>query len=97
MKNKVIVVGAGASGLMAAGCAALHGAEVLLIEKMSLPGRKIGISGKGRCNLTNTAELSDFISHFGKNGKFLRQSFAQFFSPLKGKRQQMWSKSLKNG
>lgn len=74
------MVGAGAAGLMAAGSAAACGAEVLLLEKMKLPGRKLGISGKGRCNLTNSAELSDFISHFGKNGRFLRQIFSQFFS-----------------
>lgn len=78
--KKIIVIGAGASGLMAAGRAAEKGADVLLLEKMKLPGRKIGISGKGRCNITNTASLNDFISHFGKNGCFLRQVFSRFFS-----------------
>jgi len=78
--RKVIVVGGGAAGLMAAGQAALAGAETILLEKMKRPGRKICISGKGRCNLTNIAELSDFINHFGRTGKFLRQSFARFFS-----------------
>jgi len=81
MKRKnIIVVGGGASGLMAAGVAAEGGAEVLLLEKMKTPARKIRISGKGRCNVTNSAELSDFISHFGKSGRFLRQSFSRFFS-----------------
>lgn len=80
MNKRVIVVGAGAAGMMAAGRAAELGAEVLLLEKMKLPGRKIGISGKGRCNLTNTAELNDFLAHFGKNGRFLRQAFSSFFS-----------------
>ncbi len=65
---------------MAAGQAAACGAEVLLLEKMNRPGRKLGLTGKGRCNLTNTAELSDFIERFGVNGRFLRQAFARFFS-----------------
>jgi len=81
-KNReIIVIGGGASGLMAAGQAAATGARVLLLEKMKKPGLKIGISGKGRCNLTNIAELSIFIDHFGKNGQFLRQAFNRFFVP----------------
>ncbi len=79
--RKVIVVGAGASGLMAAGQVARLAAETLLLEKMSRPGRKLGIAGKGRCNLTNVAPLSQFIEHFSPNGRFLRQAFARFFSP----------------
>jgi predicted Rossmann fold flavoprotein len=47
---------------------------------MAQPGRKIVISGKGRCNLTNAAALPDFLAHFGRNGKFLRQCFQQFFN-----------------
>lgn len=78
--QKVIVVGGGAAGLMAAGQAALDGAETVLLEKMKRPGRKICISGKGRCNLTNIAELAEFIDHFGKTGRFLRQPFTRFFS-----------------
>ena len=80
-RERIIVVGGGASGLMAAGIAAEHGADVLLLEKMKTPARKIRISGKGRCNLSNNAELSDFISHFGRSGRFLRQSFSRFFTP----------------
>ncbi len=80
MTNQVVVAGGGAAGLLAAGRAAQKGAHVLLLEKMKLPGRKIGISGKGRCNLTNTAALPDFIAHYGKNGRFLHQSFSRFFS-----------------
>jgi predicted Rossmann fold flavoprotein len=78
--RRVIVVGAGAAGLMAAGQAAEMGAETLLLEKMDRPGRKLRIAGKGRCNLTNVAPVSDFIAHFGPNGRFLRQSFHQFFN-----------------
>ena len=77
---KVVVVGGGAAGLMAAGQASLARAETLVLEKMRLPGRKICITGKGRCNLTNIAEINDFIGHFGKSGKFLRQAFHQFFN-----------------
>lgn len=79
--RRVVVIGAGAAGLMAAGQAKLHGAEqVILLEKMKRPGRKICISGKGRCNITNSAPVAEFIDHFGKNGRFLRQAFARFFS-----------------
>ncbi len=80
-KKTIIVVGGGAAGLMAAGQAAMAGARVLLLEKMPGSGRKLSITGKGRCNLTNIAELSDFLAHFGKNGRFLRQAFDQFFTP----------------
>ncbi len=77
--KKVIIVGAGASGLLAAGRAAFLGAEVLLLEKMKYPGRKLRITGKGRCNLTNVAGLDSFMGQFGKNGKFLRSAFSVFF------------------
>ncbi len=77
--TKIIVVGGGPAGFMAAGQAALSGAQVTLLEKMKQTGRKLGISGKGRCNLTNSADLIDFIEHFGKNGRFLRQAFNVFF------------------
>jgi len=79
MKKKVIVIGAGASGLMASGRAAEKGASVLLLEKMPSPGRKILISGKTRCNLTNTRDLEDFISAYGANGRFLYGVFHRFF------------------
>jgi predicted Rossmann fold flavoprotein len=76
----VIVVGGGAAGLMAAGQAAESGYKVLLLEKMDQPGRKIFITGKFRCNLTNSAPIPEFIDHFGRNGQFLRQAFHRFFS-----------------
>ena len=79
--RRVIVVGGGAAGLMAAGQAALAGGDVLLLEKMKLPGRKLGITGKGRCNLTNVAEQDDFIEHFGATGTFLQRAFSQYFAP----------------
>lgn len=66
---------------MAAGQAAEAGAKVLVLEKMHRPARKLCITGKGRCNITNDAEMRDFIAHFGKNGNFLRQTFNKFFAP----------------
>jgi len=78
-KKQVIVIGAGAGGLMAAGRAAEKGASVLLLEKMPTPGRKILVSGKTRCNLTNTRDLEDFISAYGVNGRFLYGAFHRFF------------------
>ena len=77
--HDVVIVGAGASGLMAASFAATTGAQVVLLEKMPQAGKKLSISGKGRGNLTNTAAVAEFIGHFGANGNFLRQAFARFF------------------
>jgi predicted Rossmann fold flavoprotein len=79
-EHRVIVIGGGPAGLMAAGQAAASGAEVLLLEKMMDPGRKLRITGKGRCNLTNMISLEEFLLHFGSNGKFLRYSFSRFFN-----------------
>jgi len=79
--RRVIVVGGGAAGLMAAGQAASLGAETLLFEKMNRPGRKLRITGKGRCNLSNVAPLHEFIEHFGPSGSFLIQAFHRFFTP----------------
>ncbi|OGO02890.1 MAG: hypothetical protein A2Y59_03115 [Chloroflexi bacterium RBG_13_52_14] len=77
--KRVIVIGAGASGAMAAGRAAESGAEVLLLEKMKRPGKKILISGQTRCNLTNSKELDDFIAMYGPNGRFLHSAFLRYF------------------
>jgi predicted Rossmann fold flavoprotein len=77
----VIVVGGGPAGLMAAGQAAAAGAPVLLLERMGRLGTKLRLTGNGRCNLTNLADLDDFLAHFGKSGPFLRNAFARFFAP----------------
>jgi predicted flavoprotein YhiN len=77
----VIIVGGGAAGLMAAGRAGEMGAKVLLLEKTSSIGKKILVSGKTRCNLTNSAELKDFIVMYGINGRFLYGAFHRFFRP----------------
>lgn len=78
--RKIIIIGGGAAGLMAAVQAAATGARVLILEKMDRPALKLGITGKGRCNITNIAEVGEFISHFGKTGVFLRQAFSRFFN-----------------
>jgi hypothetical protein len=86
-KRRVVVVGGGAAGLMAAGQAAAAGAPTILLERTARLGTKLRITGKGRCNLTNTAEFDDFLAHFafpdGQSGSrlFLRNAFARFFAP----------------
>jgi len=79
-KFDVIVVGAGPAGLLAAGSAAEEGGSVLVLEKMRQEGRKLLITGKGRCNITNDAEVGEFIQHVHPNGRFLRTAFGHFFS-----------------
>lgn len=79
MGKKVVVIGAGAAGMMAAGRAAELGAEVLLLEKTERPGKKILISGNGRCNLSNTCDMETFIHQYGPNGRFLSAVFQRFF------------------
>ena len=79
-KTQLIVVGGGPAGLMAAGHAAALGIDTLVLEKMAQPGQKLRITGKGRCNLTNICPQEEFIQHFGRQGQFLRQAFARYFS-----------------
>ena len=74
----IVVVGGGPAGLMAAGRAGELGAQVTLIEKNTRPGRKLLITGGGRCNVTNSAGLKEFIAAFGRNGKFLYRAFSVF-------------------
>jgi predicted flavoprotein YhiN len=66
----VIVIGGGPAGLMAAGQAAAHGAQVLLLEKMEKPARKLRITGKGRCNITNTKPWDEFSAHVFPDARF---------------------------
>jgi predicted Rossmann fold flavoprotein len=75
----VIVIGAGAAGILAAGRAAQLGAKVLLLEKMRQPGRKLLITGKGRCNITHDAPLSEYWKNIFPNGRFLKPAFHAFF------------------
>ncbi|MBS4025279.1 MAG: NAD(P)/FAD-dependent oxidoreductase [Clostridia bacterium] len=74
----VIVVGGGAAGLVAAGKAAEAGAKVILLEKNSLLGKKLLITGKGRCNITNAGEIDELIEAFGSKGSFLYSAFYTF-------------------
>lgn len=76
--KQVLVAGAGAAGIMAALAAADAGAKVLLFEKNDIVGKKMGITGKGRCNLTNSAAMSDFIARTPGHGKFLYSAYQQF-------------------
>lgn len=78
MKRRVIVIGAGAAGLMAAGKAAERGLEVVLAEKNDKVGKKLLISGKGRCNLTNNTDMEGLIENIPGNGNFLYSSFYSF-------------------
>lgn len=77
--HRIIVVGAGAGGMMAASRAAELGGAVLLLEKTDQSGKKLLISGKSRCNLTNAKELEPFLAMYGANGPFLRQVFHRYF------------------
>ena len=87
LSGQVVVIGGGAAGLMAAGQAAAASAPVLLLERTARLGTKLRITGKGRCNLTNTAEMDDFLEHFrfpdpeGDAHLYLRNAFARFFAP----------------
>lgn len=75
----IIIIGGGAAGLMAAISAQEHGAsKILLLERMSTLGRKLRITGKGRCNLTNKAPIEDFPKYFPGNGRFLYSALRQF-------------------
>lgn len=71
MGKNVIVIGAGAAGLMAAAAAAENGNSVTVLEKNEKAGKKIYITGKGRCNLTNDCATEDFFGHVVRNHKFL--------------------------
>lgn len=74
----VLVVGGGPAGMLAAVAASLAGAGVSLLEKNGRLGRKMSITGGGRCNLTNTASLEDFVKNFPANGKFVISALSRF-------------------
>lgn len=76
--KRVVVIGGGAAGLMAAVIAGREGATVTLLEKMNYVGKKMGITGKGRCNITNACDMSDFIKNTPGNGKFLYGAYERF-------------------
>lgn len=76
----VIVLGGGAAGLMAAGIAAQNGRKTILIEKNPVLGKKLLITGKGRCNLTNYCDVSELLDNIPRNNKFLINAFHRFNS-----------------
>jgi len=78
LSKRAVIVGAGAAGLMAAGKAAERGLEVILLEKNDRPGKKLRISGKGRCNITNNTDIEGLIRNIPGNGNFLYSSFYTF-------------------
>lgn len=79
MKTSVLIVGGGAAGLMAAGYAAACGARSIVLERNDKPARKLMITGKGRCNVTNNCRsLDELIANVPRNGRFLYGSFSRF-------------------
>ncbi len=78
MYKKLVVIGGGPAGMMAAATAGSRGLDVTLIEKNQKLGRKLYITGKGRCNVTNNADMEDFIANVPTNAKFLYSAFYTF-------------------
>jgi len=79
-KPRVVVIGAGAAGLLAAAAAARHGADVTVVERNREPGRKLLLSGKGRCNVTYEGDTAALVDGFPGNGRFLFGAFSRFGS-----------------
>ncbi len=77
-KFDVVIIGGGAAGMLAAGAAGSNGKNVLLIEKNEKLGKKLFITGKGRCNITNNIDINEFYQHIPRNPKFLYSSFNIF-------------------
>lgn len=75
---KVVVIGGGPAGMMAGISAARSGNDVVILEKMNMCGRKLLITGKGRCNITSSLDISEFIQNIPGNGRFLYSCFEQF-------------------
>ena len=78
MKTDVCIIGAGPAGLMSAISAAQNKATVVVIEKNQAPGKKLLLTGGGRCNLTHTGSVDDFVRTYGKSGRFLRHCLHEF-------------------
>lgn len=77
-KNKIVILGAGAAGLMAAALASEYGGDVTVVEKNEKPGKKLYITGKGRCNLTNLCDRDGFMENIVTNNRFMYSSFHAF-------------------
>nr|WP_326184048.1 NAD(P)/FAD-dependent oxidoreductase [uncultured Oscillibacter sp.] len=78
MSKRIVVIGGGPAGMMAAICAAEQGTAVTLLEPNERLGKKLNITGKGRCNVTNNADLETLLANTPKNGKFLYSAFSRF-------------------
>lgn len=78
LKYDVVVLGGGPAGMIAAGTAASMGRKTILIEKNDKLGKKLFITGKGRCNVTNAADFDEFMKNIPKNSKFFYSSFNNF-------------------
>ena len=83
MNTELIVIGAGAAGMMAAGTAGENGVKTVLLERNEKPGRKLMITGKGRCNVSNNCDsVQQLISSVPRNGRFLFSAFSRHCSFL---------------
>ncbi|MBQ3497001.1 MAG: aminoacetone oxidase family FAD-binding enzyme, partial [Oscillospiraceae bacterium] len=78
MNNGIVVIGGGAAGMMAAVCAAEKGARVTLLEPNERLGKKLNITGKGRCNVTNASTQDELLAHIPGNARFLYSAFSDF-------------------
>ena len=75
---KICIIGGGAAGMMAAGVALEYGADVTIFEHMPYLGKKLGITGKGRCNVTNNCSNEEFMQNLTKNPRFLYSALSSF-------------------
>ena len=80
MSKRIVVIGGGAAGMMAAVSAAECGARVVLLEPNERLGKKLNITGKGRCNVTNNTDTEGLLANIPRNGKFLYSAFSHFDS-----------------
>ena len=78
MNKELVVIGGGAAGMMAAICASRAGAAVTLLEPNERLGKKVNITGKGRCNVTNDSSSDELLAHVPQNGRFLYSAFSRF-------------------
>ena len=78
IQKRIAVIGGGAAGLMAAGTATLYGGDVTIFEHMGRLGKKLAITGKGRCNVTNQCTVEEFLQHVPTNPRFLYTALNTF-------------------
>ena len=78
MNKEIVVIGGGAGGMMAAICAARKGAPVTLLDPNERLGKKVNITGKGRCNVTNESNCEELLAHVPQNPRFLYSAFSRF-------------------